>query len=263
MPPSIPNVQAASFPQSGTPAPVASAVAAQGTAYAAIPDQSVAAASSVASPSLSAAARSTSSSPPGLTLKEYPKPARADRSGVLTWASEKPPTGRDLDQLVAEAKERKVGWVTFTADPGRIDEYGDLADRLTKAGIQPIARIQDPEGNLPAEDVSDLVKELRGHGVRYFQLFDDANVAEQTPDYRVDVPDYAQRWLAAAKAVVAAGGLPGIGALAPDGDYDDLGFMRQLLNDVKQRGGADVLGPVLARAARRHARRHRRQDRRL
>ena len=56
------------------------------------------------------------------------------------------------------------------------------------------------------------------------------------------MPDYAQRWLAAAKAVVAAGGLPGIGALAPDGDYDDLGFMRQLLNDVKQRGGADVLG---------------------
>jgi hypothetical protein len=195
------------------------------------------------SPSLSAAARSTSSpSPAGLELTAYPKPARADRSGILTWASEKPPTGRDLDRLVAEAKERKVGWVTFTADPGRIDEYGDLADRLTKAGIQPIARIQDPEGTLPADDVRDLVEELRGHGVRYFQLFDDANVAEQTPDYRVDVPDYAQRWLAAAKAVVAGGGLPGIGALAPDGDYDDLGFMRQLLNEAKQRGGADVLG---------------------
>jgi hypothetical protein len=38
------------------------------------------------------------------------------------------------------------------------------------------------------------------------------------------------------------GGLPGIGALAPDGDYDDLGFMRQLLSEVKQRGGTGVLG---------------------
>jgi hypothetical protein len=264
--PSTPNVSATSFPQRGTPAPVASTVASRGTAYAAIPnstiasaatsaasDQSVAAVGSVASPSLSAAARSTSSlasSPaggngvagPGLALKEYPKPARNDRSGVLTWASAAPPTGRDLDRLVSEAKQRRVGWVTFVADPERMDEYGDLADRLTKAGIQPIARVQDPDGNLPAGDVGDLVKELRSHGVRYFQLFDDANVAEQTPDYRVDVPDYAQRWLAAAKAVVASGGLPGIGALAPDGDYDDLGFMRELLSEVKQRGGTDVLG---------------------
>ena len=89
---------------------------------------------------------------------------------------------------------------------------------------------------------ADLVKELRGHGVRYFQFFDGANVADETPDYRVDVPDYAQRWLSAARAVVAGGGLPGVGALAPDGDYDDLGFMRQLLDTVKQRGGTDVLG---------------------
>ncbi len=254
---------ATSFPQHGASAPVTGpVVASQGTAYAAIPgaatsatsDQSVAAASSGASPSLSAAARSTSSLPastpagsnavtaPGLALEQYPKPARSDRSGVLTWASAAPPTGRDLDRLVAEAKHRRVGWVTFVADPERLDQYGDLADRLTKAGIQPIARVQDPEGNLPAGDVSDLVKELRSHGVRYFQLFDDANVAEQTPDYRVDVPDYAQRWLAAARAVVAGGGLPGIGALAPDGDYDDLGFMRQLLSEVKQRGGTDVFG---------------------
>ena len=132
--------------------------------------------------------------------------------------------------------------MTFVADPERMDEYGDLADRLTRAGIQPIARVQDPAGDLPSGDVSALVKELRGHGVRYFQLFDDANVAEQTPDYRVDVEDYAQRWLAAAKAVVAGGGQPGIGALAPDGDYDDLGFMRQLLSQLKERGGSDVLG---------------------
>ena len=95
------------------------------------------------------------------------------------------------------------------ANPDRIDEYGDLADRLTKAGIQPIARVEDPYGDLPTSDVTDLVKELRGHGVRYFELFDGPNVASETPDDKVDVRDYADRWLAAARAVVAGGGLPG------------------------------------------------------
>jgi hypothetical protein len=73
-------------------------------------------------------------------------------------------------------------------------------------------------------------------------LFDGANVNSETPDDKVDVRDYADRWLTAAKAVVAEGGLPGVGALDPDGDYDDLGFLRQLLSTVKERGGTDVLG---------------------
>jgi hypothetical protein len=187
-------------------------------------------------------ATSPTADSPGLALREYPKPSRGDRSGVLNWVSNTPPTGQDLDRLIAEARQRRVGWVTFQANPDHSEQYRDLADRLTKVGIQPIARVQDPDGNLPASDVRTLVKELRAHGVRYFQLFDSGNVADETPDYRVDVPDYAQRWLAAAKAVVAGGGLPGIGALSPDGDYDDLGFMRQLLSAVKERGGADVLG---------------------
>jgi hypothetical protein len=58
----------------------------------------------------------------------------------------------------------------------------------------------------------------------------------------VDVRDYAERWLTAAKAVVAEGGLPGVGALASDGDYDDLGFLRHMLSAVKERGGTDILG---------------------
>jgi hypothetical protein len=85
-------------------------------------------------------------------------------------------------------------------------------------------------------------KDLSNQGVRYFPLFDGGNVGAETPDNRVDVRDYAERWLAAAQAVVEGGGLPGIGALAPGGDFDDRGFMRQLLSVVKERGGTEVLG---------------------
>jgi hypothetical protein len=176
------------------------------------------------------------------SLKEYPRPTRSDRSGVLNWNAVTPPTGRDLDNLVTEARYRKAGWVTFVADPNYPEEYADLADRLTRAGIQPVARVQDPEGDLPVRDVSALVKELKDHGVHYFQLFDGANVSNETPDGYVDVREYADRWLPAARAVVESGGLPGIGALDPHGDYDDRGFMRQLLGVVKERGGTDVLG---------------------
>jgi hypothetical protein len=187
-------------------------------------------------------AGSTGSSSHSISLGQYPKPSRSDRTGVLNWVSDTPPDGKELDRLIGEARERKAGWVTFVANPDRIDEYDDFADRLTEAGIQPIARIEDPYGDLPPEDVTALVKDLRGNGVRYFQLFDGPNVATETPDDKVDVKDYADRWLAAAKAVVAEGGLPGIGALAPKGDYDEHGFMRQFLSAVKERGGTDVLG---------------------
>lgn len=201
---------------------------------------SAATTATVATTATSATAGAAASQP--LALSQYPVPSRNDRSGVLNWASDSPPTGRELDRLIAEARHRKVGWVTFVANPDRLEEYGKLADRLARNGIQPIARVEDPYGDLPVEDVTALVKELRGHGVRYFQLFDGANVASETPDDRVDVRDYAERWLTAAKAVVAGGGLPGVGALAPDGDYDDLGFLRHVLSAVKERGGADVLG---------------------
>jgi len=176
-----------------------------------------------------------------LSLKQYPKPAK-DRSGVLSWTSTTPPSDAETDQLLAEAKRRQVGWVTFSVDPDRVDEYDRLAKRITVAGLQPIARIQDTEGDLPTADVADTVQYLRGLGVRYYQLFDGANLASQSPDDRVDVNDYAERWLRSAQAVIANGGLPGIGALAPKGDYDDLGFMRQLMSTLKERGGQDVLG---------------------
>jgi hypothetical protein len=175
-----------------------------------------------------------------LTLKQYPKPSK-DRSGVLNWTSTTPPTNTETARLIDEAKRRQVGWVTFSVDPDRVDDYDNLAKKLSAAGLQPIARIQDTEGDLPTSAVADVVQHLKGLGVRYYELFDGANLANQSPDDRVDVNGYAERWLRSAQTVVANGGLPGIGALSPKGDYDDLGFMRQLMSTLKANGGQGVL----------------------
>jgi hypothetical protein len=179
-----------------------------------------------------------------LALKDYPRPAK-DRSGVLNWTSTTPPTDDETSSLIDEAKQRQVGWVTFSVDPSYPEDYENLAQRLNDAVLQPIARIQDTEGDLPATDVANTVKDLRSLGVKYYQLFDGGNVAAESPDAKVDVSNYADRWLKSAQAVIANGGLPGIGALAPKGDkadYDDLGFMRQLMSTIKDKGGQDVMG---------------------
>lgn len=218
-------------PYGSVPAGV-TATSMQGVATSAVTSASVTGASAVASaPAIKP-----------LELKEYPKPEKSDRSGVLSWAPNSPPSSRDVDRFVAEARSRRAGWATFEVDPARYLEYDELVERLTEAGIQPIVRVQDPYGEVPPAEIEAMVKDLSAQGVHYFQLFDGANVASQTPDDRVDVDEYAGRWLAAAQAVVAGGGLPGLGALSPNADFDDLGYMRKLLSEIKDRGGADVLG---------------------
>src|SRR5262249_11446760 len=152
-----------------------------------------------------------------LALKDYPRPSK-DRSGVINWTSVTPPTDDETDQLIDEAKSRQAGWVTFSVDPSYPGGYEALAQRVGEAGLQPVARIQDTEGDLPGSDVANTVKDLRGFGVKYYQLFDGGNVAAESSDDKVDVGNYADRWLKSAQAVVANGGLPGIGALAPKGD---------------------------------------------
>ncbi len=41
--------------------------------------------------------------------------------------------------------------------------------------------------------------------------------------------------------MAANGGLPGFGALSPQGDVDDLTFLREALREIKARGAVDVL----------------------
>lgn len=84
-----------------------------------------------------------------LELKEYPKPEKSDRSGVLSWAGSTPPAWAAISTaLCRRSATVRPGWVT-EVDPGNVQQYDEIVERLTEAGVQPMVRIQDPYGDLP------------------------------------------------------------------------------------------------------------------
>jgi hypothetical protein len=55
------------------------------------------------------------------------------------------------------------------------------------------------------------------------------------------VEHYLDLWAPAAQQVINAGGLPGFGALSPQGEFDDRDFLRQALKLLDQRGQGHLL----------------------
>jgi hypothetical protein len=86
-----------------------------------------------------------------------------------------------------------------------------------------------------------MVRHYGALGVRYFQPFNEPNLRDENGGRQPDPVRYGEQWLAAARKIVEAGGLPGFGALSPNGDVDDVEFLRVALRTVRERGGDDVL----------------------
>jgi hypothetical protein len=57
----------------------------------------------------------------------------------------------------------------------------------------------------------------------------------------IDVNRMVTDWLPAARAIVAAGGFPGVPAMTPGGDVDDMIFLRSFLKGVVAAGGRETL----------------------
>jgi hypothetical protein len=85
------------------------------------------------------------------------------------------------------------------------------------------------------------VRHYVGLGVHYFQPYNEPNVSYENPDNRVSVNRYLDNWIPVAKAILAGGGLPGFGSMAPGGDYDDQQFLKDALAGIKARGETGVL----------------------
>ena len=86
-----------------------------------------------------------------------------------------------------------------------------------------------------------MVKHYKAMGVSYFQFYNEPNLAAENPDGKPNVQRYLDVWLPAARTVVAAGGLPGFGALSPQGEANDLQFLQQALQGVKAQGAGRLL----------------------
>jgi hypothetical protein len=146
-----------------------------------------------------------------------------------------------VDRFVKEATEMKIKWMVILNDDTKIGANDYLVKQLVANGIMPIMRIYTPSGRPIEGDIGALVQHYRQLGVHYYQLYNEPNLNDENPDGIPNVDRYLDRWLPGAKAVVAAGGLPGLGALSPGGNYDDMEFIKALFDRIKQRGEVNTL----------------------
>ncbi len=135
----------------------------------------------------------------------------------------------------------KMRWAVILNDGTQVGSNDYLVRRLVEKGIMPVMRVYTHEGRPIQGDLERLVRHYRQLGVHYYQLYNEPNLRHENVGAYPDVDRYLDRWIPAAKAVLRAGGLPGFGALAPGGDFDDLAFLQESLKRLKERGEVSVL----------------------
>jgi hypothetical protein len=170
-----------------------------------------------------------------MALADYPRPAGDNGMGVH-WIPTVRQTPAEIDHFVEEAKTLGMKWVLFLNEGTDSSANDYLVKKLTQAGIEPMMRIYTPGLTPIAGDLQALVRHYRELGVRYFQLYNEPNLMVETGGQFPDVEHYLELWVPAAKEIIAAGGLPGFGALSPQGEMDDRDFLRQALAGLEQRG---------------------------
>jgi hypothetical protein len=181
------------------------------------------------------------SSTRSLDLAEYPQPANNNGRGIH-WIPTTSSTPEAVDRFVAEAQRMGIRWVTFLNSGTQVGANDYLVKRLVESGIEPVLRVYTDAGQSIEGDLGAMVRHYRNLGVNYFQLFNEPNLRIENNGQTPSVSRYLDKWLPAAQTVVANGGLPGFGSLSPQGDVEDLAFLRESLQAVKARGAEDVLG---------------------
>ena len=184
-------------------------------------------------PSLQIRATPVSPSPSAHTLRDFPRPP-ADNGRGVHWIPTTRQTREVVDQFMERVQSLGVRWVTFLNEPGDLEGNEYLVRRLTEAGIMPVMRVYTGGVRAIQEDLTALVR-------HYYQLFNEPNMVCENGGALPDAGRYAAHWIAAARQVVAGGGLPGFGALSPQGDVDDVTFLRQVLESIKERGQQHLL----------------------
>jgi len=191
-------------------------------------------------PPISSIGRSSFNVQSPLDLTAYPRPVDDNGRGIH-WIPTLSSPPEVVDRFLPELKAMHMRWVVLLNNGTQIGANDYLVQRLVEAGIMPIMRIYTPGGAPIQGDLDALVRHYRALGVHYFQLYNEPNLRVENEGQPPDVGRYLDRWVPAARTVVAAGGLPGFGALSPMGDVEDLAFLREALSQLKTRGELDVL----------------------
>lgn len=176
----------------------------------------------------------------GADLASYPRPAHDNGRG-LHWIPTTSTTPEAVDRFVDEAKSMHASWVVFLNEGANAGQNDYLVKKLTDAGIEPVMRIYTPGVGQVGGDVESMVRHYKELGVHYYQVLNEPNLKNENGGQAPDVDRYLDSWVPTARKVIAGGGLPGFGALAPSGDVDDVQFLRDALDGLKARGALDTL----------------------
>ncbi len=179
-------------------------------------------------------------SPTAMALSEFPRPEEDNGRG-MHWVPTMSSSDAVVDRFVKEAKNMKVKWMVFLNDGTKTGQNDYLVKQLVANGIMPVMRVYTPNGNPIEGDLGAMVRHYRQLGVQYFQLYNEPNLNCENPNGKPDVDRYLDRWIPAAQVVAQNGGYPGFGALAPGGNFDDVEFLKQALDKIKQRGEMKTL----------------------
>ena len=146
-----------------------------------------------------------------------------------------------IEHYVAQLVKMRIKWVVFMNDGGRIGDNDFLVEQLVANGIMPVMRLFQPTLEPYGGDVGAMVRHYRAKGVYYYQLYNEPNVNGENSQGFANPNYYAQAWAATARQVVNNGGLPGIGALSPGGEYNHYDFLDRTLRAIKFNGDENLL----------------------
>ncbi|MHB0877382.1 MAG: hypothetical protein ACYC5O_15200 [Anaerolineae bacterium] len=175
-----------------------------------------------------------------LAMSDFPRPAGDNGMGIH-WVPTLQSSPEVVDTFVEQAADMGMKWVVFLNDGTNVGDNDYLVKRLVEKGIMPVLRVFTNGLEPVSGDLQAMVSHYRSLGVSYFQLYNEPNLMVETHGQTPDVDEYLDLWIPAAKQVIAAGGLPGIGALSPQGEVDDRQYLAETLQGLKARGEEGLL----------------------
>lgn len=146
-----------------------------------------------------------------------------------------------VDQFVAELVKMHIKWVVFLNDGTDIGSNDYLVEQLVANGIMPVMRLYRSELVAYDGNIYEMVKHYRAKGVYYYQLYNEPNINVENRQGFANPNQYAQAWAIGARAIISAGGLPGIGGFSPGGEYNHYEFLDRTLRALEFNGDAHLL----------------------
>lgn len=173
-------------------------------------------------------------------IEAFPRPV-GDNGWGIHWIPTYQQDQGVVDRFVDQVVRMHIKWVVFLNNNSNIGDNDYLVERLVANGIMPVMRVWR-DNLLPYDgDLGPMVAHYRDKGVYYFQLYNEPNVNAENNQGFANPNVYAMTWAAAARDVIANGGLPGLGALSPGGAYNHLAFLEGTLRALRYNGDLGLL----------------------